>query len=46
MSYNKCFYSEYKFSDYEGEVDHYMEVNPNKGVAFDWDNLYLSLKQD
>ncbi|HRG41179.1 MAG TPA: hypothetical protein PLC27_07240 [Saprospiraceae bacterium] len=45
MSHNKCFYSEYKFSDYEGEVDHYIEVNPNKGVAFDWDNLYLSLKQ-
>jgi len=45
MSHNKCFYSEYKFSDNEGEVDHYIEVNPNKDGAFDWDNLYLSLKQ-
>lgn len=45
MSHNKCFYSEYKFSAYEGEVDHYIEVNPNKNSAFVWDNLYMSLKQ-
>ena len=45
MSHNKCFYSEYKFSENEGEVDHYIEVNPNKDGAFDWKNLYLSLKQ-
>lgn len=45
MSNNKCFYSEYKFSYNEGEVDHYIEVNPNKDGAFDWDNLYLSIKE-
>ena len=45
MSHNKCFYSEYKFSENEGEIDHYIEVNPNKNDAFKWENLYLSLKQ-
>jgi hypothetical protein len=45
MSHNKCFYSEYKFSENEGEVDHYIEVNPNKNSAFEWGNLYLSLRQ-
>lgn len=45
MSHNKCYYSEYKFSENEGEVDHYIEVNPNKNVAFEWENLYLSLRQ-
>jgi hypothetical protein len=45
MSHNKCFYSEYKFSENEGEVDHYIEVNPNKNVAFEWENLYLSFRQ-
>jgi len=45
MSYNKCFYSEYKFSENEGEVDHYIEVNSDKNGAFRWDNLFLSLKQ-
>ncbi len=45
MSHNKCFYSEYKFSDNEGEIDHYIEVNPDKNGAFDWDNLYLSIKE-
>ncbi|MBK9584086.1 MAG: hypothetical protein IPO48_20010 [Saprospiraceae bacterium] len=28
------------------KLDHYIRSqSPNKGVAFDWDNLYLSLKQ-
>ncbi|HMT54956.1 MAG TPA: hypothetical protein PKD16_18090 [Saprospiraceae bacterium] len=45
MSFNKCFYSEYKFSENEGEVDHYIEIKEDKNGAFAWDNLYLSLKQ-
>lgn len=45
ISYNKCFYSEVKFSNLsEAQVDHYIEVTEDKGMTYKWDNLYLSHK--
>ncbi|MDI6793175.1 MAG: HNH endonuclease [bacterium] len=45
MSFNKCFYCECKLGtakDERGEIDHYIEVEEEPRLAFDWDNLYLS----
>lgn len=45
ISFKKCFYSEVKFaSETDGQIDHYLEVSENKTLAFDWDNLFLALK--
>lgn len=42
MSYNKCFYCETKLKGHVKEVDHYIEVSVNRGLAYEWENLYLS----
>lgn len=45
ISFNKCFYSEVKFTaENEGQIDHYIEVSEDKELAFKWDNLFLSHK--
>jgi uncharacterized protein (TIGR02646 family) len=42
MSHGKCFYCERKLSEEEDEVDHYVEVEERRDLAFTWTNLYLS----
>jgi len=44
MSYHKCFYCERKLKGVPSEIDHYIEVSDTKGrgLAYNWDNLYLS----
>lgn len=45
ISYQKCFYSEVKFSNLsEAQVDHYIEVAEDKTKTFEWNNLFLSHK--
>ena len=45
MSHDKCFYCECKIGGDTGmksEIDHHIEVAEYPGLAFDWENLYLS----
>lgn len=42
MSNGKCFYCETKLSDVNREVDHFIEVSIDPGMAYVWENLYLA----
>jgi 5-methylcytosine-specific restriction endonuclease McrA len=45
ISFSKCFYSEVKFASVsESQVDHYIEVEESKELAYNWDNLFLAHK--
>lgn len=44
MSFRKCFYCERKLSEYEDEIDHFIEVVESPEQAFRWENLYLSCR--
>jgi uncharacterized protein (TIGR02646 family) len=41
-SYNKCYYCERELLQVPSEIDHFIEVNEDKTLAFKWENLYLS----
>ena len=43
MSYSTCFYCESKLIENK-QVDHYQEVNEDKTLAFNWENLFLTCK--
>lgn len=42
MSFHKCFYCERTIKETKAEIDHYIEVNEDKTLAFKWTNLYLA----
>lgn len=42
MSFHKCFYCEAMLKGAFKEIDHFMEVNEHKDLAFEWTNLYLA----
>lgn len=41
-SCGKCFYCESKLGGTQKEIDHLVEVSISPGLAYEWDNLYLS----
>ncbi|WP_435355658.1 HNH endonuclease [Emticicia sp. SJ17W-69] len=42
MSFHKCFYCEQKLKGVPSEIDHFIEVDERRELAYNWDNLYLS----
>lgn len=42
MSHGKCFYCERKLAEADEQVDHYVEVEARRDLAFEWANLYLA----
>lgn len=42
MSFHKCFYCEQKLKGVSNEIDHLIEVEEKRELAFNWDNLYLA----
>ncbi|MCU0687557.1 MAG: HNH endonuclease [Polyangiaceae bacterium] len=45
MSHGKCFYCELKMPEKEAEVDHHVEVEERRDLAFTWSNLYLACER-
>lgn len=42
MSFHKCFYCKQKLKGVGNEIDHFIEVDERRELAFNWDNLFLA----